>query len=89
MPAQPSLGSERVTRSCIGLITVPTVYRVNALQDDLTRDAVDRDAVDCDAVDCDAVDCDAEALHVDRDAARGTMMYRWVASFENALLGPF
>jgi hypothetical protein len=71
VPAQPSLGSERVTRSCIGLITVPTVSRVNALQDDLTRDAVDRDAVDCDAV-----DCDAQALHVERDAARGAVMYR-------------
>jgi hypothetical protein len=63
---------------------VPTVSRVDALQDDdLTRDAVN----------CDAVDCDAEALHVERDAAQCAMMYRWVASFENApsrsLLGPF
>jgi hypothetical protein len=54
---------------------VPTVSRVDALQDDdLTRDAVN----------CDAVDCDAEALHVERDAAQCAMMYRWVASFENA-----
>jgi hypothetical protein len=50
---------------------VPTVSRVDTLQDDLTRDAVDRDAVDCDAV-----DCDAQALHVERDAARGAVMYR-------------
>jgi hypothetical protein len=35
-------------------------------------------------VNCDAVDCDAEALHVERDAAQCAMMYRWVASFENA-----
>ena len=53
----------------MGLLTVPTVSRVDALQDDLTRDAVD---------------CDAQALHVERDAARGAVMYRWVASFENA-----
>jgi len=54
---------------------VPTVYRVDALQDDdPTRDAVN----------CDEVARDAEALHSDRDAARGAVMYRWVAPFENA-----